>query len=126
MVGKLRTRILDLTFVPPAAVAKAAAKGLALRKTFGRGGTSVGVRRSVQLSRRDPVSVRTIQRMVSYFARHAVDKRPGWDNPAKPSNGYIAWLLWGGDPGRKWANMILKKAKKADAALGVIECEIRR
>jgi hypothetical protein len=22
---------------------------------------------------------------------------------ANPSAGYIAWLLWGGEPGRRWA-----------------------
>lgn len=120
MIGKLRSEILRSTVIPPASVARAAAKGLALRKKFKRGGTAVGVKRAVQLSRRDPVSVDTIQRMVSYFARHAVDKRPGWDNPKKPTNGYIAWLLWGGDPGRKWAIRMLRIAKKTEAKLGML------
>jgi hypothetical protein len=42
--------------------------------------------------------------MVSYFARHEVDKRsPNFGNEDNPSAGYIAWLLWGGDEGRLWA-----------------------
>jgi hypothetical protein len=113
-IGKLRARILKSTVRPPISVARAAKRGLDLRKKFKRGGTPVGVKRAVQLSRRDPVSVRTLQRMVSYFARHAVDKRPGWDNPKKPSNGFIAWLLWGGDPGRKWANRQLERFRKME------------
>ena len=45
--------------------------------------------------------------MVSYFARHAVDQRaPGFGDTSKPTNGYIAWLLWGGDVGRKWAENV--------------------
>ena len=36
--------------------------------------------------------------MRAWHARHAVDKRPDWDNP--PTPGYVAFLLWGGEPGR--------------------------
>ena len=46
-------------------------------------------------------------RMVSYFARHEVDKQgQGWNQGEEgyPSAGRIAWALWGGDPGRTWAN----------------------
>jgi len=121
LIGKIRTEIRRMTVIPPASAAKAAARGLMLRKKFGRGGTSVGVRRAVQLSRRDPVSVDTLQRIVSFFARHEVDKRPGWDNPNNPTAGYIAWLLWGGDPGRKWAVRELTRFKKMDMGLGVVE-----
>ena len=52
--------------------------------------------------------------MVSYFARHEVDKeaegfRPGEDG--YPSNGRIAWALWGGDPGKTWAEREWAKIK---------------
>ena len=41
---------------------------------------------------------------VSFFARHNVDKRAkNWGDDANPSAGYIAWLLWRGEAGRKWA-----------------------
>ena len=46
--------------------------------------------------------------MVSYFARHQGDNLSGTD---PPSAGYIAWLLWGGDAGRDWAE---RKAKQID------------
>jgi hypothetical protein len=52
--------------------------------------------------------------MVSYFARHEVDKdaqgfRPG--EPGYPSAGRIAWALWGGDAGRSWANAIIAESR---------------
>lgn len=88
---------------PPRAVAEAAEKGLELRERHGRGGTDVGRRRAEQLIEGEPVSDRDIKSMYSYFARHAVDKRARrWADENKPSTGYIAWLLWGGDAGREW------------------------
>lgn len=88
----------------PKVVAENAAKGLELREKFKRGGTDIGVARARDLKNRVNLSPNTIKRMVSYFARHEVDKR-GKDffNAEKPSAGYIAWMLWGGDEGRAWA-----------------------
>lgn len=104
-------------FKPPGDVAKAAAEGLKLRSRFHRGGTAVGIARGKQLSRQGPVSPEVIKRMYSYFARHEVDKKgKNWANKDKPSNGRIAWLLWGGDPGRKWATKLrneMKRGKKS-------------
>lgn len=98
------------TFVPPAIVARHAAQGLALRRQFGRGGTMVGVARARDLKNRRPLSASTIRRMVSFFARHEVDKwGKNFFNPARPSNGHIAWLLWGGDPGKRWVTAVAKQ-----------------
>ena len=104
------------SFSPPAGVRAAAKRGLELRSKFGRGGTSVGIARGRDLSNGKGVSASTIRRMNSFFARHAVDKRPDWSNPSKPSNGYIAHLLWGGDAGRAWASKISRHldAKKKE------------
>ena len=102
------------SFTPPPVVATYAAEGLRLRKQWKRGGTMVGVARARDLKNRRPLSKRTILRMVSYFARHEVDKRgKDFGNMAHPSNGLIAWLLWGGDPGKKWANAIKATLKSA-------------
>lgn len=99
-------------FIPPAAVAAEAKRGLILRKKFGRGATLVGLARGRQLAARKPVSEDVIKRMYSYFARHFVDKQgKNFDNPQKPSNGKIAWLLWGGDSGAKWAHAMRKTLK---------------
>ena len=104
------------SFSPPAGVRSAAKRGLELRSKFGRGGTSVGIARGRDLSNGKSVSASTIRRMNSFFARHAVDKRPDWSNPSKPSNGYIAHLLWGGDAGRAWASKVSRHldAKKKE------------
>ena len=94
---------------PPATVAKAAEKGLKLREQFGRGGTDVGVRRAEQLSKRAAVSAEDITAISSYFKRHAVDKDAkahAWGDDKDPSAGYIAWLLWGGDAGERWADKV--------------------
>lgn len=102
----------DTAFTPPASVASAAKRGLKLRSqqpSSNRGGTSVGVHRASQLANRQPVSLDTIGRMVSFFARHEVDKQgEGWGVDSK---GYQAWLLWGGEPGRAWAKQIWDKEK---------------
>lgn len=100
---------------PPAAVAKEAEKGLKLREEHGRGGTDVGRRRANQLKDREAVSERDIKSIYSYFARHQVDKRgKNWADKDKPSAGYIAWLLWGGEPGKTWVEGL--HAKLEDAA----------
>ncbi len=94
-------------FRPTEDMASNAARGLELRRKYGRGGTAVGVARARDIKNRKELSPRTIRRMVSYFARHEVDKdSPNWptDKNGRHSNGYIAWLLWGGDAGRAWAN----------------------
>ncbi len=96
-------------YTPTAEMARNAERGLELRRKHGRGGTAVGVARARDISNRRGLSASTVRRMVSYFARHEVDKQgEGW---GVDSAGYIAWLLWGGDAGRTWANKINDKLK---------------
>jgi len=98
----------------PQIVADNAAKGLRLRQQFGRGGTEIGVARATELKNREKLAPSTIRRMVSYFARHEVDKRgKNYGNGKNPPAGYIAWLLWGGDEGRAWALELKKKIGNA-------------
>ena len=95
--------ITDAQRIPPQDVADCAAKGLELRARHRRGGTEVGHARALQLKNRQPVTDRDIKSIYSYFARHEVDKRSMyWGMADKPSAGYIAWLLWGGEPGKAW------------------------
>ena len=102
--------------ISPADVAAAAKRGLELREKFHRGGTSVGVHRARQLSERGDVSLRDITATSVYFARHEVDKVSKghqWGDETDPSAGYIAWLLWGGEPGRRWADSLKARLNKA-------------
>lgn len=103
------------SYVPPLRVRQAARRGLALRAeqpASNRGGTAVGVARARDLANGRPVSVSTLRRMFSFFARHEVDKQgEGWGVDSK---GYQAWLLWGGDAGRAWARGILDRLERGD------------
>lgn len=100
------------TFKPTLRMASAARRGLRLREKFGRGGTDVGVKRAHQLANRADVTEADVKSMHSFFARHAVDKQTAtheWDSDTDPSAGFIAWLLWGGDAGKTWADAKAKK-----------------
>ena len=101
---------------PTEAMREEAQRGLDWRREFGRGGTEVGIARARDIARGANLSDDTVKRMVSYFARHEVDKdaegfRPGEDG--YPSNGRIAWALWGGDAGQSWANKEAAKMERA-------------
>jgi HK97 family phage portal protein len=92
---------------PPQGARDEAQKGLDWRREYGRGGTEVGVARARDIARGANLSDETIGRMVSYFARHEVDKQAEGFNSGEdgyPSAGRIAWALWGGDAGRTWAD----------------------
>lgn len=97
---------------PTDAMKAEARKGLDWRKEFGRGGTEIGVARARDIVNGKDLPRATIARMVSYFARHEVDKQgKGWKpgEDGYPSAGRIAWALWGGDPGKTWAEKELRK-----------------
>jgi hypothetical protein len=107
---------------PPESVRNNARRGLEMRREYGRGGTEVGVARARDLARGADISISTIRRMVSYFARHEVDKKgKGWSPGSEgyPSAGRIAWLLWGGDSGRSWANAESRKAQRVNKYFGM-------
>jgi len=94
----------DLNLKPTESMASNARRGLELRRKFGRGGTAVGVARARDLVNRSNLSPSTVLRMYSFFSRHEVDKQgKDWNNSERPSNGKIAWLLWGGDSGFAWS-----------------------
>tara|TARA_R100001163_G_scaffold64608_1_gene59264 strand:- start:1206 stop:1541 length:336 start_codon:yes stop_codon:yes gene_type:complete len=100
-------------FKPPKSVAKAAERGLKLRdkqSASNKAGTAVGLARANQLKNQENLSLSTVKRMKSYFDRHEVDKQgEGWGVDSK---GYQAWLLWGGDPGRAFAERIVRQQEK--------------
>lgn len=112
----------DIDFRPPQSVADAAARGLELRKKSGRGGLSTaeagkagigsGVARAASLKNRQRLNPDTIGRMVSFFARHSAYKKNHTTNP--PSASLVSWLLWGGDPGKVWAEKIKAQMDRAD------------
>ena len=93
-----------------------AVKGLEWRRKFKRGGTSIGVARARDISNGKNLSDDTVKRMHSYFSRHEVDKQGKGFTPDEdgfPSNGRIAWALWGGDAGQTWAAKKVEQMNRA-------------
>jgi phage I-like protein len=118
-------RYKSIDFKPPKGVSLNAARGLDLRRRFGKGGLTTqeagklkigsGVARATSLKNLENVSPETIKKMVGFFNRHEVYKK----NHIKKepySASYISWLLWGGDEGQRWANKTLRQMQKADEA----------
>jgi HK97 family phage prohead protease len=110
-----------IDFTPPDGVRKEAEKGLAWRREHGRGGTAVGIARARDLSNGTQLSPSTVRRMKAFFDRHEIDKKgEGW-NPGDdgfPSNGRIAWALWGSDAGRAYARKVVEQMNAADEKEG--------
>lgn len=106
----------------PRGVQEEAKKALKWRREEKRGGTSVGLNTARTLARGGQIGIEKVRHIAKYFPRHEVDKKgKGW-SPSEdgfPSNGRIAWALWGGDAAQRWASAIVeredKKAMTADA-----------
>jgi HK97 family phage portal protein len=112
-----RTKNYDFDFTPPKGVQEEAERGLEWRREHNRGGTEVGVARARDLSNGVAVSPDTVRRMANYFSRHESDKdgegfKPGEDG--FPSAGRIAWALWGGDEGKRWADSLVDRMNAQD------------
>lgn len=114
-----------IDFKPPAGVAKAAERGLELRKKAGgkgglnqkqakSAGVGSGVSRASTLKNRQNVSPDTVKRMKSFFARHEKNKNIAKGKSAHEDKGYVAWQLWGGNAGKSWANKIVRQMDAAD------------
>lgn len=89
-----------------------ARRGLEWRKTFGRGGTPIGVASAREIIA-GSVTYSRVLRIRSFLARHEIDKQGQGFSPSEPgypSPGRIAWALWGGDPGQTWAENIVATA----------------
>lgn len=99
----------DLSFKIPSSVKSAAKQGLELRSKFGRGGTSVGLATARYLVKNDTATPEKVRHVAKYFPRHAGDNLDD-----KESNGWVAWQLWGGDAGRRWATFLVKKMNELD------------
>ena len=100
---------------PNSGMKSEARKGLDWRSEFGRGGTEVGIARARDIVNAKDLSDSTVKRMYSFFSRHEVDKKAQGFRPGEkgyPSNGRIAWALWGGDAGFSWSKKLVNQMKK--------------
>jgi len=105
--------------VPPQAVRSAAKRGLDELKAGNAGGglESATVQRARKIAAGEALTDDHVQRMHSFFERH--NKTRPSDGGRGPSPWRTAWLLWGGDPGRKWAASVASKLRK-DVATGTV------
>ena len=91
---------------PTQAMRTAAQRALDWKAEGFDGGTRVGLARANQIVNGEQLSEDTILRMYSFFSRHEVDKKAEGFNSGEegfPSPGRVAWDLWGGDAGFRWA-----------------------
>ena len=117
----------DLDFRIPKGAKEEARRGLEWRKEFGRGGTEVGIASARYISNTDTASPERVRKIAQYFPRHEVDKRAEGYRPGEdgyPSNGRIAWALWGGEAGKSWSQKLVramnKRDEKAESSLELI------
>jgi len=99
-------RSYDVKFRPTEAMRTAAQRALDWKAEGFDGGTRVGLARANQIVNGEKLSEDTILRMYSFFSRHEVDKKAEGFNAGEegfPSPGRVAWDLWGGDAGFRWA-----------------------
>lgn len=99
----------------PKGVQAEAQKALEWRKEHKRGGTPVGMNTARILARGGQIGLKKVRHIAKYFPRHEVDKKAqGWEPGEKgfPSRGRIAWALWGGDAGWRWAQAIVERENK--------------
>lgn len=94
----------------PTKVKENAQKGLDLRKEYGRGGTSVGINMAKYIVKNEYATYAKVKKISQYFPRHAGDNL---DEIDPPSNGLIAFELWGGQEGWDWSKGIVDKKERA-------------
>lgn len=95
----------------------AARRGLEWRREYGRGGTRVGVETARQIITNRRLTPERWIRMYSFFSRHEVDKQAEGFNAGEagfPSNGRIAWDLWGGDAGYSRSTLIRNQLQNSE------------
>ena len=102
-------------YKPTSGMQSAARRALQWKKEGKSGGTLIGLTRANQLVNGESLSESTVLRMYSFFSRHEVDKQATGFNSGQdgfPSNGRVAWDLWGGDAGASWSKKIRDRIMK--------------
>jgi len=124
-VSSLNIEVLsssDRMHTIPKAVVAEAKRALEWRKEYKRGGTPVGMNTARTLAEGGQLGIKKIRHIARYFPRHEVDKKGKGYKPGEdgyPSNGRIAWALWGGDAAQKWASAIVERENKKAVTAGV-------
>jgi len=108
------------SYPPTDGMVEEAQRGLDWRSEFGRGGTAIGIARARDIVNRKELPINTWRRVKAYFDRHEVDKKAEGFSPGEdgfPSNGRIAWALWGGNAGYSRAKAIMEDFNNDERAV---------
>ena len=116
MMGGIELAKYDgIDFTPPEGARDAAKRALEVRETkppSQRGMTPVGLARARDLQNGVKLSPDTVRRMLSFLARHEVDKKGS--TFGEQGKGWQAWNGWGGDAGYSWAKKIVGQMDARD------------
>lgn len=99
----------------PVSVKNVALKSYKMKSSGFCGGQSTGWKRAKQLSTKEYISIKDLQYMRNWYARHYHTSYPSyqdWEKAGKPMDdpkfhkrcGIIAWQIWGGTPALRWVN----------------------
>jgi hypothetical protein len=105
----------DRMYTIPKSVQAEAKRALDWRKENKRGGTPVGLNTARTLAKGGQIGIKKLRHIAKYFPRHEVDKKAKGYRPGEvgyPSNGRIAWALWGGDAAQSWSTSIVERENK--------------
>lgn len=108
----------------PKGVQTEAQRGLDWRREHGRGGTPGGLATARTLAKGGQIGIDKVRHIAKYFPRHEIDKKAKGYSPGDdsfPSNGRIAWALWGGDAAWRWARAIVKREQEKNSILASSE-----
>lgn len=111
------------SFKPPQAVQNNVRRGIELRRRFKRGSMPSHAQ---YVAKGEDASLQMLLRIMEFFDAHDeapdLTKEGHRDGPSVPQ---IAWLMHGGDAGRRWASQAVAKAKANESAK-TIDVEIKK
>lgn len=125
-VSDLNIHVLSNTrmYTIPKAAQTEAQRSLEWHKEHKRGGTPVGLNTARTLAKGGQIGIEKVRHIAKYFPRHEVDKKGEGYKPGEdgyPSNGRIAWALWGGDAARRWASAIVERENAHESEASTFE-----
>ena len=100
----------EKTYEIPKKMKDNAQKGLDMRKEYGRGGTSMAIKIAKYITVNETATLEKVKKISEYFPRHEKDNVQS----EVPTNGFIAWNLYGGNEGQEWSKDIIKNIDTND------------
>lgn len=103
-----------ISLTPTSGMRSACRRGLKLYED-GRGGDGLvpeTISWAKKIAAGEALTEEKVIKMAAWHARHAVDKRPGWDKAGEESPGFVAFLLWAGAAGARWSQSKAKQIKE--------------